>query len=142
MFFMVLIYALVIGGATAWIWSLAFDTHGPWNSFFWFFMMIFLFAWIGGSWVAPFGPLGWGVAWAPIVFMGVFMALLLTAVTPRANRRRVKRQGIVGAPPASSLREEEAIGRGEATVDVFFWLLLFVLVCFAFGGTSWHHRLL
>lgn len=55
-----LVFALAIGACVAWVWSSVFDTHGPWNSFFWFFMVIFLFSWGGGSWIHPFGPTGWG----------------------------------------------------------------------------------
>lgn len=45
MFITHLIYALFIGLAIAWIFGLALGTRGPWNSFFWFFFVIFLFSW-------------------------------------------------------------------------------------------------
>ena len=35
MFVLDLLFAFVIGSAIAWVWSKAFNTHGPWNSFFW-----------------------------------------------------------------------------------------------------------
>ena len=121
-----LVFALIIGVGIAWIWSSIFDTHGPWNSFFWFFAVIFLFAWGGGSWIAPFGPIGWGVAWLPIVVMGVFMALLLTAATPRSNRSRSR---ITDQATVGSKAEASAVAKAEVmvTVDFFFWALIIVL---------------
>ena len=126
---MSLLFALSIGLAVALVWSALFDTHGPWNSFFWFFLVIFLFSWGGGFFVAPFGPLGWGgVAWLPLIFMGVFMALLLTAASPRSARRRTrstdpKHQG--SNSQAKAIKDLEVV----VAVDLFFWALIVVLCC-------------
>jgi hypothetical protein len=128
---------LAIGACVAWVWSSVFDTHGPWNSFFWFFMVIFLFSWGGGSWVHPFGPTGWGVAWLPIVFMGIFMALLLTAATPRANRSRTRSTNQVLVAPktkAKTIAELEMV----ATVDLFFWAFILVLGFLIVSNLLWH----
>lgn len=131
-----LIYAFIIGSAIAWIWSNTFDTHGPWDSFFWFFAMIFLFTWGIGSWMVPFGPVGWGVAWTPFVVTGLLMALLLTAVTPRKNRRRTRRGRASGTPGAVA----QAIESRAETMDLYFWILVVALVCFVLGGWIWRPR--
>ena len=130
-----LVFALIIGVGIAWIWSSIFDTHGPWNSFFWFFAVIFLFAWGGGSWIAPFGPIGWGVAWLPIVVMGVFMALLLTAATPPRHRRRA-RGAQADAVRRAAADEVETL----MVFDTFFWMLIVVLAVFVLGRYAWHLR--
>ena len=137
-----LIFALAIGISIAWTWSVAFDTHGPWNSFFWFFVVIFLFSWGGGSWITPFGPLGWGVAWMPFLVMGIFMALLLTAVTPRSNRSRTRSGDGLPAPVKARSKRAPATVTPEldAAVDVFFWLFIVVLVSLALTNSFWHAR--
>jgi hypothetical protein len=136
MFFLELIYALAIGISISWIWSYAFNTHGPWNSFFWFFMVIFLFSWGGRFWVPPFGPLGWGVAWMPILAMGIFMALLLTAVTPRD--RRHKARGWAKPANAAAAKKMAATEKAiETSFDIFFWMLIVVMVAFVFGNYFW-----
>ncbi len=43
MFLIHLLYALFIGLGIAWLFGLALGTRGPWNSFIWFFFVIFLF---------------------------------------------------------------------------------------------------
>ena len=127
MFLTELLYALVIGGAIAWVWSLAFNTHGPWDSFIWFFALIFLFSWGGGIWIAPFGPMGWGVAWLPFLVMGLFMALLLSAATPRSSRRR--RAIGQAVPEAKKSRSQVAAAvEAEAAYDVFLIALVVLLV--------------
>jgi len=131
-----LLYALVIGLSIAWVWSFAFDTHGPWDSFFWFFFIIFLFCWGGGIWITPFGPTGWGVSWLPIVCLGIFMALLLTAVTPRSSRSRTRSRDLPAVIPTAgkkSLAKMEVI----ATVDFFFWALIIVLGCVILSRFMW-----
>jgi hypothetical protein len=139
MFFLDLVYALIIGTTIAWIWSSAFDTHGPWNSFFWFFLVIFLFSWGGGAWSAPFGPTGWGVAWLPFLCMGVFMALLLTAATPRASRRRT-RYAPEGATAAEMRKRAVDERKIEASFDIFFWMLILVMASFALTRYFWFGR--
>ena len=127
MFLTELLYALVIGGAIAWVWSLAFNTHGPWDSFIWFFALIFLFSWGGGIWIAPFGPMGWGVAWLPFLVMGLFMALLLSAATPRSSRRR--RASGQAVPETKKSRSQVAAAvEAEAAYDVFLIALVVLLV--------------
>jgi hypothetical protein len=135
-----LMFALAIGVSIAWTWSVAFDTHGPWNSFFWFFLVIFLFSWGGGSWITPFGPLGWGVAWMPFLVMGVFMALLLTAVTPRSKRSRTRSGDGLAVPAKPKRRPSPATPELDAAVDVFFWLFIVVLVSLALTNSFWHAR--
>ena len=137
MFITHLIYALFIGLGIAWLFGLALGTRGPWNSFFWFFFVIFLFSWGGGVWLTPFGPTGWGVAWMPFLVMGVFITLLLSAATPRSARARRTADG--KTPEATNLKETAAEKKGaETAFDVFFWILIVGLGAVIFCNYVWH----
>lgn len=139
MFITHLIYALFIGLGIAWLFGFALGTRGPWNSFFWFFFVIFLFSWGGGVWLTPFGPTGWGVSWLPFLVMGVFITLLLSAATPQSSRRRMGSKG--QATDAAYLKEQVAEKKGsETALDVFFWILIVCLAGVIFCHYIWHPR--
>lgn len=132
-----LIYALFIGLGIAWIFGLALGTRGPWNSFFWFFCVIFLFSWGGGVWLTPFGPTGWGVAWMPFLVMGFFITLLLSVATPRSARSL--RATNDKATDAAYLKEQAAGTKGtESALDAFFWILIVGLAAVIICHYLWH----
>lgn len=130
MFIVDLLVALVFGLFIVWIVSRAFGTRGPWGSLLWFFLVVSLFAWAGGVWLVPFGPAWLGMSWLPIVFMGILVALLLTAASPRTPRRRM------------TAEEEDAKARADAesnvAVDVIFWVVIICLLIFALSHYAWH----
>jgi hypothetical protein len=135
LFLLDLLFAFVIGSTVAWGWSSIFRTHGPWNSFLWFLVVILLSAWGGGLWIEPFGPTSFGVAWMPFLLTGIFMALLLTAVTPQAVRRRHREGGRhgMGAARRGNADEVETL----ETFDRFFWMLVLVLAVCVLGRYAW-----
>lgn len=135
MFFTHLIYALFVGLGIAWLFGVALGTRGPWNSFIWFFLVIFLFSWGGGVWLTPFGPTGWGVSWLPFLLVGFFVTLLLLAATPRSARGR--RALKTGDSASTNLRERAAEGN-ESAIDLFFWILIVFLVAAIFCHYAWH----
>ncbi len=137
MFLIHLLYALFIGLGIAWLFGLALGTRGPWNSFIWFFLVIFLFSWGGGVWLTPFGPTGWGVSWLPFLFVGFFVTMLLLAATPRSARgRRALNARDAGA---THLKESVAIGKEtEGAIDGYFWMLIVFLVAVIFCSYVWH----
>ncbi len=137
MFLIHLLYALFIGLGIAWLFGLALGTRGPWNSFIWFFLVIFLFSWGGGVWLTPFGPTGWGVSWLPFLFVGFFVTLLLLAATPRSARGR--RALNARDATAANLKERVADEKEtESAVDVFFWVLIVFLAAVIFCSYMWH----
>jgi hypothetical protein len=81
-----------------------------------FFLILFLATWAGGVWITPFGPLWFGISWLPFLFVGLVIALLLTA-TIRPNHVRPRRRGGVEMPTRS---DTEAV----AALDVFMWVLI------------------
>lgn len=51
------------------------------------FLILFLFPWAGGLWLAPVGPALFGFAWVPIlVVAGILFFVLLVASPPRKSR--------------------------------------------------------
>ena len=128
MFIVDLFVALVFGLFIVWIVSLAFGTRGPWGSLLWFFLVVSLFAWAGGVWLVPFGPMWGGIGWLPIIFMGILVALLLTAASPRTSRKRVTKQ-----------EKATADAESKADVDAIFWILVICLLIFGVGH-YWYPR--
>ncbi|MEO6993622.1 MAG: hypothetical protein ABI273_08330 [Lacunisphaera sp.] len=132
-----LIYALLIGLGIAWFFGLVLGTRGPWNSFFWFFFVIFLFSWGGGVWLTPFGPTGWGVSWMPFLFMGFFITVLLLAATPSSARDGRAAKG--KATDSKNLKEQAAEEtRAETGLGVFFWILTVSMAAAIFCHYIWH----
>jgi len=115
-------FALVLALLLAWIFQAAFGTRGPGDRFIWFFLIIFLFAWAGGVWIAPIGPMWWGVSWIPVLATGIFIALLLTAAAPGTprNRREARTQAAT----------EDTVA---AALGIFFWILVVLLVLSIIG---------
>jgi hypothetical protein len=109
-----------------WVVSLAFGTRGPWDSFLLFFLVVGIFAWAGGVWIVPFGPTWGGIGWLPIILMGVFVALLLTAASPRTPRKRLE-------PEEKDLAASET----RAVVDAIFWVLVICLLLFGLSHYPW-----
>ena len=121
--------ALVFGLVIVFILSLAFGTKGPWGSFLWFFVVVALFAWVGGVWLRPYGPVWMGVGWLPIIFVGFLVAMLLTAASPRN-------------PNKSLAVEKETVGEESRTaVGVFFWVLIVCLLMFGMSHYYWYPQI-
>ena len=111
-----LLVAFAFSLLIVWIFSVVFKTKGPWNNFLWFFVVAALFAWVGGVWMAPFGPRWYGIGWLPILLMGFIAVLMMTAATTRLPRGAVKHK--------RSAAESET----KAALGVVFWLLIIGLV--------------
>lgn len=99
-------------------------TGGAWPFFLFFFLILMLAVWAGGRWVVPFGPVAWGIAWLPLLFVGFFVALLIAAVL--ASEGRVRRR-VPPSETATTRAETEAPATSRAALGGFFWLLLLVL---------------
>ena len=129
MFIIDLFVALVVGMIIVSIVSRAFGTKGPWGSLLWFFLVVSLFAWAGGVWLVPFGPMFWGIGWLPIIFMGFLVSLLLTAASPRTPRWR-----------RASKKEVTSEAGTRAVVDVIFWVVIICLLIFGIGHYTSYPR--
>ncbi len=92
---------------------------GPGEGILSFFFMILLFAWAGGLWITPFGPVLMGTYWMPFVVMGLLFALLLAAVIPPREQPSVK------------ISDEESMNAYVASVavlSIFFWIFIIILI--------------
>jgi hypothetical protein len=98
-----------------------FGRSGPWASIPVFFALIFLAAWAGGVWIAPMGPVLFGVYWVPFVVFGLIFALLLAAAMVPAR----------GAGAGERAGEGRVVKRrrfGTVPFNGFFFGLLGLLV--------------
>ena len=109
-----IVLAFLFGLILALLFSYGFGRPGPFGGFMWFFLVVFLAAWAIGVWAEPVGPVMWDIAWVPILFGALFVALLLAAVPP-----------LPGRPVEATA--PEAVG-ATAALGLFFWLMLGLLV--------------
>lgn len=80
-----------------------------------FFLILFLASWAGGIWLTPFGQPIFGVSWLSFLSIGLFTALVLTALIPPSRPQRM-----ADTPKAQTGQEARAV----FNVDIFFWVLL------------------
>lgn len=120
-----LLAALFIALVLVALFSFGFGRPGPWGGFLWFFLVVFLGAWAIGLWAEPVGPAAWGVAWVPILFGALLLALLIAAIPP------------TGTAPAAAPEPDVGTAAVVGALGVFFWallvgLLLAILLAFLF----------
>lgn len=127
-----LLIALVISA----LFYYAFNATGPWGSFWTFFLVLLLIIWAASLWVHPIGPVFWGIAWIPLLVVGLVFALLLAAI-PTESSREDKRAGsgkdnaLIEENPQVDPAEAERrrnINRTAATVTGTFWVFMLILL--------------
>lgn len=93
---------------------------------FWFFLILFLFAWTGALWIAPIGPVLGGVAWLPLIFIASLITLLLIAIP--AQPRRIHppsfARNVRSGPRREKMRERDV----PTGLNIFFWILIAFLL--------------
>lgn len=133
MIFPEIISALILALLFTMVFSLGFRNRGPWGSFWTFFLILFLSIWAASFWVSPAGPVYWGIAWVPLFFVGLLLALLLAAAIPPSRPvRRAKRMNAVKPHPNPDPDMDDArITTDEEpaliALSAFFWIMLVVL---------------
>ena len=113
------------------IFSFGFRNRGPWGSIWSFFIILFLGIWAASFWIIPAGPVYGGIAWLPLLMVGLVLALLLAAAIP--SSRSVRQPNRVKPHPNPVPDWDEArVGTDEEPVLValsaFFWIALTLLV--------------
>jgi hypothetical protein len=87
-----------------------------------FFFVVLLFGtWAGGVWITPVGPPLWGVSWLSFVLVGLFFALILTALLPPERERK----------RPESVSELDGGTTSLVVFNAFFWVLvvgLFIVI--------------
>jgi len=121
MFFLHFLYALFFALVLTAAFFALFRTKGPWSSIVLFFLVIFLAAWAGGAWLAPFGPGLWGISFLPFLLVGLVFALLLAAAAPSEEE-----DSTVELVDPKEIREEKTTA--VRALGLFFWVLIGALL--------------
>jgi energy-coupling factor transporter transmembrane protein EcfT len=115
-----LILSLVVSLILSWIFLRFVHEHGPWRRPWAFALVIFLFAWAGGAWVAPGLSSGWLTYWIPFVLVGLVTAVLIVTASPRHN--------------LDSAEDIDQFKREETAVLYSVTVLMWVLVAMAIAA--------
>lgn len=86
-----------------------------------FFLILFMATLAGHYWIVPFGPILWGVAWLPLIFIGIISALLFVVPSPRTKIR-----------DADSKANDADLA--VAGISVFIWILFIVFLIAVIAG--------
>ncbi len=108
---------------------LFFDHKGPWKSIWSIFLIILLGVWATAVWLDPIGPVYWGIAWIPLIFVALLLTMALVAATPSTEKKRKLRDRLMNIALVQDEKEKRIF-----TKNIFFWsLLLFLVVCIVIG---------
>ncbi len=99
-------------------------TAGPFDGMLFLFLIIFMFTWGLGSWMAPVGPVFGGVSWLSYLIIAIVVMLLIGALLPPSRPRgsRAADRAVEGDEAA------QAVG---ITFGFFFWFMLITLFVIA-----------
>lgn len=86
------------------------------------FVLLFLFAWLGGLWIPPFGPVIYEISLLPFILTGLFVALIMLALIPP------ERPLPEGTPPEGQVEAAKTDRVVSGAFGAFFWLLMLLLV--------------
>lgn len=125
--------AIIIAIVLTLIFYFALSARGPWGSLWSFFLIILLIVWSASLWISPIGPVYWGVAWIPLIFIGIIFALLLAAIPTSETDYRGVRGDVVDADVRTEPeRAEERAAAGA--VGFMFWIFIFFLIIAIIAG--------
>ena len=112
-----LVAALLISSFLTIIAVFLLRRKGPWGSAWTLFLVVFLALWAVSIYLAPVGPIYYGVAWAPLVIAGIILTLLLLVAMPGANDWRDE-----------SMDAKQPAKHGkQAKVSRLFWVVIILL---------------
>jgi len=123
----VLLFALALGSILSWGfgWQRPGRTSGAGASFLFLFLILLFAMWAGAGWLRPWGPTAYGTPWLGLLLVGLFVSLLILAITPPANKPWTPSEARAEA------REEAEMAKAYGTV---FWILIVALVIVAIIG--------
>ncbi|MFW6222112.1 MAG: hypothetical protein ACOC3T_00725 [Bacteroidota bacterium] len=131
---LVIIAAVAIGA----LFYFVFKSTGPWGTFWTFLLVLILAGLVAEAWITPFGPVYYGIAWVPTLFVIILFALLLAAATPSRREEHIIEEKETRLPPGESRRAREAGEATAAVVGIFFWFLIIFLFVAAFWGLFYY----
>ena len=118
----ILLIALVVGL----LFSLAFKVRGPWGSFWTIFVIVLLAVWAADLWLTPAGPVLWDLAWIPLIFVAIVVALLLAAAESGVKKSKLP----VKNKDEVTSKEADAASK----VSAMFWIILLFLILAIVAG--------
>ncbi len=111
-------YSFFIAVILAMLFASLLKQKGPWDNFWIFLLVVFFGVWGVSLWFNPIGPLWYGVAWVDLLFVGLFLALFLSAAGEANNKSKKYRKEV-------DLVEEAKKDQAALTMfGIFFWLFL------------------
>ncbi len=124
---MLVIAAFIFALLVAFIFSSGKSYSRSFGTIVIFFLILFLAGIAGGVWIVPFGPVLWGVAWMPVLFIILIFAFLFAVPSPYAEKRAL------AVHPAKE-NEENKVSQEAKALSIFVWLILAFLVVAIFIG--------
>ena len=74
------------------IFVFGFRTKGPWGNRWSFFLVVIIALSADSIWAPPAGPVWYGVAWIDLLTTGLFVCIILSAMTPSIERRPAQKR--------------------------------------------------
>jgi hypothetical protein len=121
-----LIAALLIAFLSTAIASLIFKRKGPWGTVWTFFLFLFLVLWTVAIYVKNTGPVYWGIAWLPLLFAAVVLALLLASIIPNVNQWRD--ESLENSETNNVKTPDEIRDASQPRTGSLFWLMIVILI--------------
>jgi hypothetical protein len=124
-FIVALIVAIFITGIAA----VLIKRTGPWGSAWTFFLFAFLALWTSTVYVRGIGPVYYGIAWLPLLFISVILFVLL--VVPGANKFRDDAMARSAGSGGVSEQRANRIARANhfsTAAGKFFWIMITLLL--------------
>lgn len=119
--------AIIIAIFISLIFYFALGARGPWGTFWTFFLVLLFVIWAASLWIAPIGPVYWGIAWIPLFFVGLVFALLLAAI-PASREEDIEATRTDVDLSQEEIERRRETNRTAATVSGFFWVFLVILL--------------
>jgi hypothetical protein len=123
--------AIAIAIIVALVFFYGFNARSPWETFWPFFVILLLVIWASALWITPIGPQFAGVAWIPLLFIGLMVAFLFAAMpTSRQNKRKTKANIARDNADEPTTRETGA----TSAISILFWIFVCFLLLAIFVG--------
>jgi len=103
---------------------------GPGNGLLFFLVIIFMFSWSIGAWLAPFGPVHWGVPWLGYLVLTLLIMLLIGVIVPRSESEEQKVAEKTLSDYELFEKKANAYPFG-ITFGFFFWIMILLLLLIA-----------
>lgn len=94
------------------------EAEQAWAAVLFVFPVLFFAFWAANLWIAPIGPVYWGVAFFPVVIVGLVLILLIAAAAPPRARNT----------PVVETTENSKTAAPDVALGFFFWLVLLLLI--------------